>query len=53
VTTAKRIDEAINGLISDFIAFYRDRTSDRDITSKRRALGVHVLADEIYRRTKA
>ncbi len=53
VTTAKKIDETINGLISDFIAFYRDRTSNKDIISKRRALGVHVLADEIYRRTKA
>jgi len=52
VTTAQRIDEAINRLISDFIAFYRDRTSERDVIIKRRALGVHVLADEIYRRTK-
>jgi hypothetical protein len=52
VTTAKRIDADVNALVGDFITFYRDRTSDRDITTKRRALGVHVLADEVYRRVK-
>ena len=50
--SATEIDRAVNAKISDFIAFYRDKTEGRDQTSKRRALGVHVLLDDIHRRQR-
>ncbi len=49
-TTAKEIDNAINGLISGFIAFYRSAIDKRTQMERRRALGIHVLADDIDRR---
>lgn len=49
-TTAREIDDAVNGMLSGFIAFYRDNIKERSQTDKRRALGVHVLADDIRRR---
>jgi hypothetical protein len=49
-SAAARIDKAIDQMISEFIAFYRDRTSDLGQTSKRKLLGVHSLGDEIRRR---
>jgi RNA-directed DNA polymerase len=48
--TAVEMDEAINAQISNFIAFYRDNTNRRSQLERRRALGVHVLADDIRAR---
>ena len=48
--TAKEVDNAINGLISGFIAFYRDATTKRTQLERRRALGIHVLLDDIDQR---
>jgi hypothetical protein len=47
---AAEIDQAVNNLLSDFIAFYRDNVIERSQTDKRRVLGVHVLADDVIRR---
>lgn len=47
---SKEIDDAINGLISDFIAFYKDNMIGRSQTERRRALGVHVISDDIRKR---
>ncbi len=48
--TAGEIDEAINELLSGFIGFYLDKVKGCSQTQKRRALGVHVLSDDIRRR---
>ena len=48
--TANEIDQAINNLLSNFIAFYREAVENRSQMDKRRALGVHVLSDDINRR---
>jgi hypothetical protein len=52
IETAKHIDNEINGLVSDFIAFYRDQTKTASQLEKRRVLGVHVLADDVLSRLK-
>jgi hypothetical protein len=49
-TTAAEIDQGVNDMVSNFIAFYLDEVASRPQTEKRRALGVHVLADDIQRR---
>lgn len=51
--SARDIDDAVNGLISDFIAFYLDKTKGRAQTDRRRVLGVHVVMDDISRRLAA
>jgi RNA-directed DNA polymerase len=51
--TAGEIDDEINGLISDFIAFYRAKVSGRLVTERRRALGIHVVVDDIRRRLES
>jgi hypothetical protein len=48
--TAVEIDQAINDLLSNFIAFYRKAVEGRSQIDKRRALGIHVLSDDIRRR---
>jgi retron-type reverse transcriptase len=48
--TAARVDKAIDQMVSDFIAFYRDRTSGLGQTAKRKLRGVHSISDEIRRR---
>jgi hypothetical protein len=53
IDTADEIDQTLNGLISDFIAFYRDKVGGRSQLEKRRALGVHVLADDIRLRLRS
>ena len=50
--TAKSIDNTVNALISDFIAFYRQNAEDRSQTERRRILGVHVVEDDIRQRLK-
>jgi hypothetical protein len=51
--TAREIDQEIDRLLSDFIAFYRDQTNGLATkTEKRRALGVHVVSDDIRLRNK-
>lgn len=45
--TAVALDETINQLIGNFISFYRDNVKERPITDRRRALGIHVLADDV------
>jgi len=50
LAAAKEIDDAINGLMSDFIAFYRANTKERSQIERRRALGVHVISDDIRKR---
>ena len=49
-TTAAKIDQAVNDQLSNFIAFYRDKVTGLSQTDRRRALGVHVLADDVTRR---
>lgn len=51
--TAKEIDEAVNELISGFIAFYKQNVAGREKTDRRRVLGVHVLADDVRRRLRS
>jgi hypothetical protein len=48
--SAKEIDEAINTQISNFIAFYRDNLASRSQLERRRALGVHIVSDDIQKR---
>jgi hypothetical protein len=48
--TAVEIDDAVNQLISNFIAFYQENSKGRATTDRRRVLGVHVLADDVRRR---
>jgi RNA-directed DNA polymerase len=48
--TADHLDKQLNEIISGFIGFYQDKTRGRPTVEKRRALGVHVLADDILAR---
>lgn len=50
--TATEIDQAVNEQISNFISFYRNNVEGRTQTERRRALGVHVLADDIELRMR-
>lgn len=52
IKSANEIDDKVNDLISGFIAFYRKTVSERSKMDRRRALGVHVLADDIRHRLK-
>lgn len=48
--TAESIDDAINRLIGGFITFYRKKTKKCPVAERRRALGVHLVADDIRQR---
>jgi retron-type reverse transcriptase len=48
--TAKIVDEAVNELISGFIGFYQQNVDGRTRTERRRALGIHVLLDDVRQR---
>lgn len=50
--TAREIDEGVNQLISAFISFYREHTEGRLTIDRRRVLGIHVLADDIRKRSR-
>jgi hypothetical protein len=50
INTANEIDNAINELIGNFIGFYRDRTHKSSQMERRRALGVHVIQDDVLAR---
>ena len=52
LASAKEIDNTVNTLISDFIAFYRDKLEKKSQLEHRRALGVHVVEDDIRQRLK-
>lgn len=52
LVTAKGIDNTVNTLMSDFIAFYRGNLEKRSQLERRRALGVHIVEDDIRRRLK-
>ena len=47
LTVARELDDAVNAMISDFIAFYRQKTNGRTLIEKRRALGVHLIEDDV------
>jgi hypothetical protein len=48
--SANEIDDKVNDLIGGFIAFYTKTLSERSRMDRRRALGVHILADDIRHR---
>ncbi len=50
LTTALEIDQGVNDMLRGFIGFYLDKVEGRSQTDRRRALGVHVMSDDIRRK---